>query len=243
MSLVHGEAFYPHALADLYTDEGVANRQVYNRHLWGFVDRHRQRALAPGEKTYIDALDAMPAGNMLVPPHDFLATVTAPFDLIAVSFVYRTEAGISKSVALMEQYSPQSPVQEGTGKTGLVLALLGIAVPYDELPRPQSRDNPDDAYQAIEALEAAPLTPLLHRNRNVRVISTDLLYIGIDCQGKLALAGAVGEPCIAQWDMARHISRAFDAYYKDRTGKTIPWLREYMHALAEKCYLPFGHDG
>ena len=44
-------------------------------------------------------------------------------------------------------------------------------------------------------------------------------------------------------DIARHISRVYDRYYKDEKGRIIPWLKKYFLKLAEKYYLKFGDEG
>ncbi len=235
-------AFYPEMLANLYRPEGITYKMKYNQKMWEFVALHRQRKLTEHEKAYLAALDSVYECNLLAPGRAFLEGVEALFDLIAVSLIYSSKR-ITKTAALMELYSPESPVREGTGKTGLALAVIGASIPYNEIPRPQSRYNSADAYSAIAELGRQSLSPIPFKNTNVRLVASDLTYVGVGEDRKLCIAPAVGEPFIAQWDMARHISRVYDVYYKERDGRTIPWLKDYLIKLAEKYYLEFGVNG
>jgi hypothetical protein len=76
----------------------------------------------------------------------------------------------------------------------------------------------------------------------MQLVLTDIAYIGV-CGGQLHISAVIGEPFVARWDVARHIVRHFDAYYKDDDCTSVPMLEEYLRAVASRCFLPFGASG
>lgn len=237
-------SFYPPILARLYTPQGIANRIAFNENMKTLLIQHRQRARTrtPAALRMLCKSDPL-RSNLIVPHRLFQTSSNAPFDVIAVCVQGRFRNRWGRCAALVEDYSAGSPVCQGMGKSALTLALMGVSVPYAEVPCPRSRHGARDVRAACERLRKNSPVRLLVGRRDVRVVSTDLLYIAASRLGGLIGGAVVGEPLVAQWDLARHICRHHGMYYKDDCGRVDERLKRYLHEVAARYFLDFGRNG
>jgi hypothetical protein len=196
--------------------------------------------LSASEHDYITRLESSFGQNLLIPQPEALQPLQYPVGIIAHVLRCSTPQS-SRNFALIEHHGARPGRPTGIGKTTVALRLLGVDVPLDEIPRPANRHDPAEARQAISELGDRTVG-LYSTNKSVQTISSDMPYLGLR-DGTLQVATIIGEPILALWDLARSISRAFDAHYRAEGGRDVPWLREYVEKLADTYYLSFGERG
>lgn len=232
---------HPPSVRGLFSDSCLKHRLRINESMWQYVKRHQARPdLTASEQDYLVGLESSYGKNLLIPPLDALTALQWPIGIISHTLRYSTPHSAT-NFALLEHYGCHSSRPTGIGKSTIALRLLGVHVPLDAIPRPANRHDPAEARRAIS--ELGDRTVELHStNKNVRVICSDMPYIGLR-DGTLHVASIVGEPILALWDLARSISRRFDAHYRGERGEVVPWLRAYVERLADTYFLSFGDRG
>jgi hypothetical protein len=208
---MYPRSFFPSALSSLYTDAGLHNRMRFNNMIRKMIKQHRNRTdLSSYERQYLHSLLA-DMDNVIVPNANFIAASEC-FDIIGVCVWHMDSDGNASNSLFQEEYGPDSPIRLGMGKTALALHLVGVNIPYADIPSPPFRTDPEGIRAAIQQLSHRDLMSIPREESRTQLVATDLVYLS-SRGGRLVVAPVVSEPFVAQWDIARHIARYYDVYY------------------------------
>jgi hypothetical protein len=206
---------YPTILKKLYMPECIEYRKKFNERMHAYLNRRISRSDS-SEKTYFQ--DLSKEQNLIV-PHDVVLNILGnPFDIISISGLKD-----NSPFFFLEHHVSNNSVKEGIGKTAIMLKLLGIEIPYNEIPN-----------TAEEVLQS-DMKRISFENREIKLISSDMFFTGIN-KGLLAFGPMKGEQMESQWDLARHIFRVKDPDYKPGKHRE-PASRTYLEALGATHYL------
>jgi len=208
---------YPIILKKLYTPKCIEYRKKFNEKMHAYLERRVSQISS--EK--ISLHDLSKEKNLIIPNETILNALDNPFDVITASGLKN-----DSSFLFLEDYTPNTQIKEGVGKTAILLKLFGARVPYEEIP------------STAEELLQSDMKRIPFENREMRLISSDMLYIGIN-EGLLTVGPVKGEQIISQWDLARHIFRVKDPNYKSGKHREVA-TRNYLESIGATYYLD--HD-
>lgn len=159
------------------------------------------------------------ADNLIIPYDEVLGALNSPFDIIGSSVLLNNECAL-----FVEDHADGSANREGYGKTAIILELLGAGIDYREIPKTR------------EGLITKGAIMPGHKNKKIKVVSSDISYIG-EKNRQLALGAVIGEDLVARWDMARHIWRTARGTEYVSGEQRTPEIREYLIELGMQLRL------
>ena len=196
---------YPAKLRNLYTKECVEYRKIFNDRMYLFI---KKRLDNKEIRENSDFKLLAKENNLIVPYSSVLEEIENPFDMITTAAMID-----GKPFILTEYHDSKGPYSEGIGKTNTFLKLLGVKIPYSEIP-------------SLEEDVQSFLVRFSANNSKMKLIASDMIYIGSK-DGHLSLAPVKGEELCTQWDLARHIFRKKDPKYfpgKQRDASSRKYL-------------------
>jgi len=199
---------YPLNIENLYTSECISYRSNFNDRM----HRYLEDRLSYNKEPILEEI--IEEQNLTVPFSNVLDQLESPIEINAVA------AEKEQKVFLLMQLKNHN----GMGKTGIILQMLGIDVPYEKIPN--SISNLENAYKVM----------LSSKHEDTKLLCSDMIYCGLQ-NGKLAIAAPIGEYLIAQWDLARHIFRVKSPTHFGGKNRMHPIAREYLEVLGKNYFM------
>lgn len=206
---------YPDGLRELYSRECVAHRDRFNQRMHRYIDNRISNG-SDIERAYF--LNLKKYNNLLVPAEG-LNGLSNSFDVITVSGAVK-----NKRFMFVENWHEYSGKRFSSGKTSIMLQLLGVDMPYFEL----EEDIPSHNGKEIEISRG--------RDKGVRLIISDMGYV-LFSNGALCLAPVVGEQLIAQWDIARHVAKVLHPQVNFQEKRRTAVETDYLESIGNLNWL------
>jgi hypothetical protein len=172
----------------LQTPKGQRSRTSHHERLRNFLDSQEL------------------SGRLPVPDWDRRVMIDPIIQLPdALSFVDCVCSAVTRhgQTLLLMPSLDSTPDVEGVGRTGVLLRLLKLAIPYGRL-----------IGLAAGELESLDTIPIYYGSGPwCRLLAADTAYLGVS-GGRLTVVPTVGEVASLAWDLARHIFRSTELQYK-----------------------------
>ncbi len=206
---------YPDSLRDLYSQECIAHRSRFNQRMRRYIDN---RILHGDymERAYFLNLEKY---NNLLVPAEGVDGLSDSFDVITVSGAVK-----DKRFMFVENWHEDSGKRFSSGKTSIMLKMLGVDMSYSGL----EEDIPSNNGKEIRRLGG--------RDKGVRLIISDIGYV-LSSNGALCLAPVVGEQLIAQWDIARQVVRVLHPQVDFQGKKRTEVQTDYLESIGNLNWL------
>ncbi len=215
---------FPSSVAPLYTDECISRRQKLNRIIRQILNyRIKNQKPLPNQLQNLEPI-INKTENVIVPYSHLLNKLYSPFDLVSLSGIVN-----GKTFMLMGLNPNGSSIDAEVGKTALGLGLLGMNIPYGQIP---------DTVERVK--EKGPWILKPEGERETKILSTDMCYIGAGRTDNekfgLYIASSISEIGWAQWDLARHIFRVNNLREKYKS-RIAPEAIDFLMRLAEHLWI------
>ena len=218
MSIVKETGFeYPGELRTLYMPECVSYRTAFNLRMRSFLANRVEQGNIE-ERFYFS--DIAGRSNLLIPDEKVFAGISMPFDVINISGVLN-----GKAFMFVENWGFNSDKRLSSGKSSLMMELLGLEIDYNGLEIEKIRAN-------MSRLNRLDQT----RNFDIKLLCSDMVYVGAK-EGFLVSCPIVGEQLIAQWDIARHVSRILYPEWNNPERRREQWQTDYLERIGRaNCF-------